>query len=117
MPTWGLASIRMLSGAPWDTRVSRMKRWRGSRVPVFSFPSEKAPAPPSPNWTLDSVSRVPVDQNRSTSAWRRSTFHPRSSKMGRAPHLARARAQKRPPGPAPTTTGGTAGAGTGSGRR
>ena len=94
-----------------------MNRWRMSRVPVFSLPSEKAPAPPSPNWTLDAGSSWPEDQNRSTSACRRSTFHPCSSRMGGAPHRARARAQKSPPGPAPTTTGRVRGAGTAEGSR
>ena len=45
-------------------------------MPVFSFPSEKAPAPPSPNWTLEVRSSSPVDQNRSTSAARCSTGRP-----------------------------------------
>lgn len=45
MPTWGLASVRMLSGAPQAASCSRIHRCRMSRVPVFSFPSEKAPAP------------------------------------------------------------------------
>lgn len=66
--TWGLASVKMVSGAPQRTSVSRMKRWRRSFVPVFSLPSEKAPAPPSPNWTLLSGSSGPPDQKRSTSA-------------------------------------------------
>ena len=56
-----------------------------------------------------------VSQNRSTSSVRRSTFQPRSRRMGRAPHRARARAQNSPPGPAPTTTGGTSGGGTAGG--
>ena len=115
MPTWGLASIKISSGAPQDTSVSRMNRWRGSRVPVFSLPSEKAPAPPSPNWTLEVRSSSPVAQNRSTSAFRRSTGRPRSSRMGRSPARASTRAAKSPAGPAPTTTGGTAGAGRGDG--
>ena len=66
VPTWGLASVRILSGAPQRTSSSKIHRWRRSLVPVFSLPSEKAPAPPSPNCTLDSGSRTPFFQKFST---------------------------------------------------
>ena len=116
VPTWGLASARMLSGAPQRTSVSIMNRWRTSRVPVFSFPSENAPAPPSPNWTLLSVSSAPPLQKRSTSSCRCSTGRPRSNTIGRAPQRASTSAANRPAGPAPTTMGGISGAVTAAGR-
>ena len=50
-------------------------------------------------------------------ASRLTTGLPRTSRMGRAPHPAKARAQKSPPGPAPTTTGAVSGGSTGGGRR
>ena len=117
VPTWGLASTRMLSGAPQDTNCSKIHRCRRSRVPVFSFPSEKAPAPPSPNCTLDSGSSTPVRQKDVTSRCRVTASCPRSSTMGRRPHRARTRAANRPPGPAPMTTGGVSGAARVSGSR
>ena len=40
-------------GAPAATSSSSTLRMRPSPVPVVSLPSEKVPAPPSPNWTLD----------------------------------------------------------------
>ena len=62
---------------------------RLSWVPVVSLPSEKVPAPPSPNWTLEAGLSTPVDQNRSTSAVRSSTGRPRSSTMEGMPLRAR----------------------------
>ena len=109
VPTWGSASVRMLSGAPQDTSASMMKRWRRSRVPVFSLPSENVPAPPSPNWTFERTFSSPVAQKRSTSRRLRSTHSPRSSRIGRAPQRASTSAANSPAGPAPITTGRTAG--------
>jgi len=45
---------------------------------VVSLPSEKVPAPPSPNCTLLSGSRWPFCQNAPTWRTRSSTAHPRS---------------------------------------
>ena len=53
VPMWGLWEERMSSGAPCSTSTSSTAESRGSWVPVVSLPSEKAPAPPSPNWTLE----------------------------------------------------------------
>ena len=74
-------------------------------MPVVSFPSLKVPAPPSPNWTLDSVSSSPVFQNLSTAAVRVSTSCPRSRTSGLYPALARISAANIPAGPNPTITG------------
>ena len=99
----------MSSGAPWATKVSSTWEMRLSWVSVVSFPSEKVPAPPSPNCTLEEGERTPLCQKRSTSAVRSSTRLPRSSTMGARPALARVRAAKSPAGPMPTTTGGCLG--------
>ena len=72
-----------------------------SLVPVVSLPSEKAPAPPSPNCTLLVVSRIPFFQKLCTSSVRVSTSLPRSIKIG----CASISAANNPAGPAPTTTG------------
>ena len=49
----------MSSGAPWATKVSSTWAMRLSWVPVVSLPSEKVPAPPSPNWTLEVREQLP----------------------------------------------------------
>ena len=38
---------------------------------VVSLPSEKVPAPPSPNWTLERVSKLPPFQKR---VWQRGYY-------------------------------------------
>ena len=85
VPTWGLASYRMSSRAPKATNCSRIQRILGLLIPVFSFPSEKVPAPPSPNWTLLLGSRVPFFQKAATFSWRDFASSPRSRTMGRCP--------------------------------
>ena len=99
----------MSSGAPWETNTSKTWLIRGSLMPVVSLPSEKVPAPPSPNWTLERSDSSPPLQKRSTSAVRVSTSWPRSSTMGARPARASVRAANSPAGPMPTTTGGWAG--------
>ena len=106
VPMWGLWDQRTSSGAPAEISVSSTAEIRGSWVPVVSFPSEKVPAPPSPNCTLLEAFKSPVSQNRSTSRVRVSTSWPRSSTMQGSPFRARYRAANRPAGPIPTTTGG-----------
>lgn len=96
----------MSAGAPIWMKVSNTVPMRGSWVPVVSFPSEKVPAPPSPNWTLEAGWSSPVCQNRSTRRVRSSTGAPRSSTMEGSPLRARYSAAKSPAGPMPTTTGG-----------
>ena len=105
VPMWGLASVRISSGAPALTSSSSTLRMRASPVPVVSFPSEKAPAPPSPNCTLLSGSKMRRCQKASTLFSRSSTGRPRSSTRGRWPHWAKISPAKRPAGPRPTTTG------------
>ena len=59
VPMCGLAvqsdSLRRAGG----DKSSSTLRARGSLVPVLSLPSEKVPAPPSPNWTLESGRKRP----------------------------------------------------------
>ena len=62
--------------------------------------------PSAPCQTLDSGSRSPPFQKASTSCTRCSMGLPRSSKTGRRPARAKARAANSPAGPLPTTTGG-----------
>ena len=65
VPMWGLWDQRMSSGAPCSTRASSTAEMRPSWVPVVSLPSEKVPAPPSPNWTLEArVQHARCDQKR-----------------------------------------------------
>ena len=108
VPMWGRWDQRTSSGAPAAMRVSTTAEMRGSWVPVVSLPSEKVPAPPSPNWTLDSGSSGPPAQKRSTAAARASTGSPRSSTTQGRPFRARNRAANSPAGPMPATTGGRA---------
>ena len=79
----------MSSGAPAAARDSSTVPMRGSWVPVVSLPSEKVPAPPSPNCTLHSGSSSPEAQKRSTASARSSTGRPRSSTRGGTPFRAR----------------------------
>ena len=106
VPMCGLALYKISSGPPCLTSSSITKPILGSLVPVVSFPSEKAPAPPSPNWTFDSVSRIPSFQNLSTCAVLVSTSIPRSRITGFKPALASTSPANIPQGPNPTTTGG-----------
>ena len=105
VPMWGLWDHFTSAGAPAPTRASITAEMRGSWVPVVNFPSEKVPAPPSPNCTLEAGSSAPPAQNPSTLAVRASTSSPRSSTTQGMPFRARNRAANSPAGPIPTTTG------------
>ena len=74
-------------------------------MPVLSLPSENAPAPPSPNCTLDCSSKMPCARILATSLALPSTSRPRSSNSGCRPALAKINAANKPAGPPPTTTG------------
>ena len=102
---WGFASKVTLSGAPWAANSFNTQNMRLSWVPVLSFPSEKVPAPPSPNWTLDSGFKSPPRRKASTAMLLCSTAWPRSRTMGFAPALASTSAANMPAGPKPATTG------------
>ena len=72
---------------------------------VVSLPSEKVPAPPSPNWMLAFSSSSPVAEKCSTARTRSARAGPRSSTRGAKPCWASASAAKSPAGPSPQTTG------------
>ena len=107
VPTWGLWEYFTSAGAPASTSVSSTAAMRGSWVPVVSFPSEKVPAPPSPNWTLDRISRAssPFFQKSSTLFVLSSTASPCSKRIGAQPFSESASAANIPAGPAPMITG------------
>ena len=68
----------------------------GSSVPVVSLPSEKVPAPPSPNCTFACGSSGPPASNAATAAERSSTHAPRSTTSGRSAASARYSAAEQP---------------------
>ena len=105
VPTWGFCLYAISAGAPNLISSPITFFILTSFIPVVSLPSEKAPAPPSPNWTLDSGSRVPPCQKLSTSEVRLSTSLPRSTIMGRSPACAKIKEAKIPAGPKPITAG------------
>ena len=116
VPTWGMASQRMRCCAPKPANRRSTYAAAEPPTPVFSFPSEKVPAPPSPNCTLHSVSRMPFSRNRRTFSRRCSTGRPRSKTSGRRPASASARAMNMPAGPKPATSGRRSGSLPGLGR-
>ena len=97
----------MDASAPKRTKVSSTRRFlpEGSFTDVFSLPSEKVPAPPSPNCTLLLGLSIPLSQNFCTSKVLFSTLLPRSITIGQKPASASMYAQNSPAGPAPTMTG------------
>ena len=64
VPICGFCIYKISSGAPCATKHSSTFRFlpEGSFTIVLSLPSEKVPAPPSPNCTLHSGSSSPVCQ-------------------------------------------------------
>ena len=85
VPICGFPSYKMDAGAPASTKIRSTSRFLPSLsfTSVFSFPSEKVPAPPSPNCALHSVSSTPSSQKDSTALHRSSTCRPRSKSTGR----------------------------------
>ena len=80
-------------------------KWCGSLIWLYSLPSEKVPAPPSPNCTLDSGFSTERRHKPQVSLVRSRTTLPRSRMIGRNPICARISAANSPHGPAPITTG------------
>ena len=105
VPICGFCLYKISSLAPCLCSSLKTFLVRKSFIPVVSFPSEKVPAPPSPNCTFDSGFKVPSLQKFSTSLLLSSTFFPRSKTMGLYPDCARIRAANIPAGPNPTITG------------
>ena len=105
VPICGLFIYEIWLGAPNLTNCSITVLQSGLCKFVVSLPSEKVPAPPSPNCTLDIVFNIPSFLNSSTSFERSSTFLPCSIIIGFTPFSTIERAQNNPAGPAPIITG------------
>ena len=84
---------------------------------LYSLPSEKVPAPPSPNWTFDSGSSTLRRHRPQVSRVRSRTCLPRSRMIGRYPICASTSPANNPHGPAPITTGRATPAGAVAGGR
>ena len=77
----------------------------GSLIWLYSLPSEKVPAPPSPNCTLLSGFNTDLRHSPQVSWVRCLTACPRSMTIGFKPICAKTSAANMPQGPKPTTTG------------
>ena len=104
VPICGLAVYNVDSGAPKLTNSWRTLVQKGLWIPLVNLPSEKVPAPPSPNWTFDKQSNLPVFLNISTTFCLFSTLSPCSITIGVIPFWTKVRAANKPLGPAPTIT-------------
>ena len=104
VPTCGVPLQAIFSGAPALISSVKIYLERGSFMRVYNFPSEKVPAPPSPNWMFDFGLKVLFWENASTSLILASTSLPLSIRSGLSPALANRRVANRPHGPLPTTT-------------
>ena len=82
VPICGFDRYNISSGAPNVTNSFNTFLQKGLLIPVVSFPSEKVPAPPSPNCTLDDVFNLPVFLNVSTLFFLFSTLSPCSIMIG-----------------------------------
>ena len=105
VPMCGLFIYEISSGAPNLTNVSITSLHNGLCKFVVSFPSEKVPAPPSPNCTFEQVFNIRSFKNNSTSFCLSSTVLPCSTIIGLTPFSIRVSAQNNPAGPAPIITG------------
>ena len=101
----GLFIYEISSGAPNLTNVSITSLHSELCKFVVSFPSEKVPAPPSPNCTFEQVFNIRSFKNNSTSFCLSSTVLPCSTIIGLTPFSIRVSAQNSPAGPAPIITG------------
>ena len=102
LPICGFCNHKISSGAPNCTNVFNTSPFNALCVCVLSFPSEKVPAPPSPNCTLLFLSSTRVWIKLCTLFSRSSTLAPRSITIGVMPRCNRRRAQNSPAGPLPT---------------
>ena len=82
VPICGLCKYFISAGAPASTKASNTSLILLSFIRVVNFPSEKVPAPPSPNCTLEFFLSAPPCQKSSISRWRVSTSAPRSKIIG-----------------------------------
>ena len=105
VPTWGLFEYKISSGAPKFTNSVKTFLHLMSLILVVNFPSEKVPAPPSPNWTLELFLNFLSTQKLSISFVLLSTSRPLSSIIGIYPLCAKTKDANNPAGPLPITTG------------
>ena len=82
VPMWGFVKYKICSGAPKFTNSCRTFLQYGELIPLVSFPSEKVPAPPSPNCTFEYVFNFPVLIKVSTVFFLSSTVWPCSIIIG-----------------------------------
>ena len=106
-PICGFASVIIALSAPNRTKFSRTNLLLPSLsfTRVFNLPSEKVPAPPSPNCTFDSLSRAFPCQKDSIVSLRLSASSPLSITRGFNPAFESKSAANIPAGPNPTITG------------
>ena len=105
VPTWGLWEYNISSGEPKLTNSSNTFLHLISFILVVSFPSEKVPAPPSPNCTFELFLNFLLFQKSFISFVLLSTSSPLSSIIGLNPLWASTKAANKPAGPLPTITG------------
>ena len=103
LPKCGLFKYKISFGAPKDTNSDKTSLTNSPPLFVFNFPSEKVPAPPSPNWILEFSSKILVLIKSLTDFCLSSTDLPLSIKSTIKPFLNKFKAQNKPQGPAPTT--------------
>ena len=105
MPIWGLDKYNISFGAPKLTNSCKTFLHKGLLIPVVNLPSEKVPAPPSPNWTLENGFKILLNKKLSTSFFLSSTVLPCSTIIGQIPFCIKINAENNPAGPAPIITG------------
>ena len=105
VPTCGLWEYKISSGDPKLTSSSRTFLHLISFILVVNLPSEKVPAPPSPNCIFELFLNILLFQKLLISFVLSSTSNPLSSKSGLYPLCAKSNAANKPAGPLPTTTG------------
>ena len=105
VPICGLAVYNISSGAPNLTNSSNTFLEYILELPVFNFPSENVPAPPSPNCIFEFGLNFLFLVNSSTSFILSSTHFPLSNIIGFIPFSINISPANNPAGPAPTITG------------
>jgi hypothetical protein len=101
----GLLTNRILRRAGLHELGQHLAPWCcGSLIWLYSLPSEKVPAPPSPNWTFDRVEHALAPQPEGIHgalAHRLAALEDQRTK----PHLRQHQPANSPQGPVPITTG------------
>lgn len=107
VPICGFEVYKISLGAPNLTNSSNtFLEYIFAEFPVFSFPSENVPAPPSPNCIFELVLNSLFFMNSSISFILSSICFPRSNIIGFIPLSTSVNPANKPAGPAPIITGG-----------